>query len=1191
MTTRKTLKDFLNQNGFANVDKVSYDINNTENGIKDLVEETSDLGIDPNTGKPLLGNQGLIGNYLKFKIDSSTNKHKFKAGNEESPPTLRGNYLSPAHEQGAETTFVDQSSHLYDNIQNYSNSGKMDDISMLTIENDLDKVGETIEGTGNLLKEVEGVDLTTTNQVLVQRYGDTKAQRLSYQLLKNNNRFAPVNKNGAYKDNSKSIDQFESEDFIDTVERVHGTQLMSDKFGKYDKNEIDGKLSINQLKGLGASILLRAGGWDISDSPGVGVDTSYENSDNLNTRVESIVSQNSTINNTSNLKVSQRNLKSKNSYTAPTNSATQQTYRDGKSEFASERSEVESTLYNTEFNFSGKNSKYIKYQAAAALLTLYNLFSDQISVLEQYADGQSLVGENFKVTNFYGGAGPFPYGTNKTSGNNIVDFVKKHILVSTNYSYSECFKLGMKILFGINSEQDDFKTIAEKNSKSFLDDSPGYWQAVSYSVVRRYNAVLEDIETTPDPIHNFVSFVNTLRNNAMLKFINAIATIGNVRLQSTGGVAKLKDGVLPYDVDLLDDSPQNRIKKGRNLRGYTKLERSINQRSLPSMYLLPGNVIKAVADMGTAFVGDNPSKGMLGSSLADKTYIDRFLTKSYNKIPIEIARKLEDKLEGEYVPFYLQDLRTNEIIAFHAFLTSLTDTISPSFDQKSGYGRLDPVQIYNSTSRSVSLTFTMISTSKEDFDEMWYKINKLTTLLYPQWTQGTKLFKNDTAGQSAKFVQPFSQVIGASPIVRLRVGDIIKSNYSRFNLARIHGLGDEKMKLRPDTDASVIPAISEFKQDLMDNIDGSDYELAVFELFYALAGSPLQYKAAAEGNKNKIIQGAVSVAGDVVSELLVNGFVNPLVVTQLLNVMKDPDIHEQTSLLSGKNFGYRPDEGNLLASRAYLRANNNKGYNFKGDIIRTHFNYKVKITKVLPPTVVKDSYQNISSDAINSITSKNSDSFKSMKRNGFENNRTRYEILVIDGSAPASLKRETLTVYHSDLIPDYSNIYNRRVAPLLALSNPLEAVGETIKGVAKNFASKAGISGDSVDGLVGDILGSEAAKFIDKSNNPITRAFESSMGRGLAGKLGNISFKWLENDIPWDMDFNSKAPIGCTISLDLSVIHDLPPGLGHDGYNRAPLYNVGDIMRHVSGDSNSNIDGAEFSHKGGETLIDKIIKK
>ena len=39
---------------------------------------------------------------------------------------------------------------------------------------------------------------------------------------------------------------------------------------------------------------------------------------------------------------------------------------------------------------------------------------------------------------------------------------------------------------------------------------------------------------------------------------------------------------------------------------------------------------------------------------------------------------------------------------------------------------------------------------------------------------------------------------------------------------------------------------------------------------------------------------------------------------------------------------------------------------------------------------------------------------------------------------------------------------------------------------------------------------------------------------------------------------------------NFDVIHDIPPGLDHSGYNRAPLFNVGDIMRHVAGDPHND---------------------
>ena len=118
---------------------------------------------------------------------------------------------------------------------------------------------------------------------------------------------------------------------------------------------------------------------------------------------------------------------------------------------------------------------------------------------------------------------------------------------------------------------------------------------------------------------------------------------------------------------------------------------------------------------------------MLGSRMVRNTYTGLDTDGSGARIPNKVVKILEDRLDAEYVPFYIQDLRTNEILAFHAFLSQLTDSIQPQFSTTQGYGRIDPVQTYQSTTRSIQVGFTLYATNREDFDEMWFKINKLTT--------------------------------------------------------------------------------------------------------------------------------------------------------------------------------------------------------------------------------------------------------------------------------------------------------------------------------------------------------------------------------------------------------------------------------------------------------------------------------
>ena len=141
------------------------------------------------------------------------------------------------------------------------------------------------------------------------------------------------------------------------------------------------------------------------------------------------------------------------------------------------------------------------------------------------------------------------------------------------------------------------------------------------------------------------------------------------------------------------------------------------------------------------------------------------------RISKEDVKLIEAALDQEYMPFYIHDVRTNEIIALPAFITQVSDSFSADYTDSQGYGRTDPVKIYKSTERSIDLTFKVAAMSREDHKYMWFLLNKLVSMLYPQRSLGRKrLFEDDKKG----FIQPFSQVPTASPLVRIRLGDLIR---------------------------------------------------------------------------------------------------------------------------------------------------------------------------------------------------------------------------------------------------------------------------------------------------------------------------------------------------------------------------------------------------------------------------------
>jgi hypothetical protein len=156
-----------------------------------------------------------------------------------------------------------------------------------------------------------------------------------------------------------------------------------------------------------------------------------------------------------------------------------------------------------------------------------------------------------------------------------------------------------------------------------------------------------------------------------------------------------------------------------------------------------------------------------------------------NRISNKLVEQFENALDGEYMPFSFQDLRTNEILSFHAFLLSLNEDYTANYESISGLGRIEPIKTYKDTQRKIGLSFILAALDKNDFDHMWEKVNRLTMMVYPQFTRG-KLYKNPE--NKVQFDKPFTQMIGASPMVRLRLGNLFRSNYSRFNLAGIFGL-------------------------------------------------------------------------------------------------------------------------------------------------------------------------------------------------------------------------------------------------------------------------------------------------------------------------------------------------------------------------------------------------------------------
>ena len=261
MTTRQTLKDFLNNFVGAQQDSISYNLK-TEDGI---IKQGDDLGLEPELGKPLLDlgdtSAGILGDYLSYIIDLSTNEFKLKPGNTEAAPSNKGDPLSLADNQGAENIYVPQTSTGFQTLSEYADS-KYHYGEDYTLADIIDKTGA--EGTARLnLKEIEGRPNNTTGQTQINPAGDDNIVVQSTQnILKNYNRFSNTEEGSAFAPYGESIQNFEAP----TGNSQTGTTTSQTALGNYQKNI--NKVTISNLKKIGASLLFKSTGFDNASSPG-----------------------------------------------------------------------------------------------------------------------------------------------------------------------------------------------------------------------------------------------------------------------------------------------------------------------------------------------------------------------------------------------------------------------------------------------------------------------------------------------------------------------------------------------------------------------------------------------------------------------------------------------------------------------------------------------------------------------------------------------------------------------------------------------------------------------------------------------------------------------------------------------------------------------------------------------------------
>ena len=365
----------------------------------------------------------------------------------------------------------------------------------------------------------------------------------------------------------------------------------------------------------------------------------------------------------------------------------------------------------------------------------------------------------------------------------------------TRNELQDCAVVGALAFFGIDFTNDitgkPSASASILNSLAAGAQNPGYDSIMARTVSRSFLSISDALmgfkgTTATGGIKKTLGLIEVLRDSKFMRALNIFSQLGDqvlsgkydtfVDTTATGGFGKK---ISEMDKAVLSQESSH---KQNRLPGTNKIAWASYRAS--DMLIWPKGLTEAQRlgkldePKGFVYAANHPD--LLANLMKDKSVSNAVDT----RISTELREALEEKLESEYMPFYFHDVRTNEIISFHAFLGSLTDDYSASYDSVDAFGRVESIKTYKNTHRKIGFSFHIAALDSEDFDYMWSKINKLVTMLYPQFTEGKTISSPDG---KYNITAPFSQLIGAAPMTRIRIGDLIQSNYSKFNLARLFG--------------------------------------------------------------------------------------------------------------------------------------------------------------------------------------------------------------------------------------------------------------------------------------------------------------------------------------------------------------------------------------------------------------------
>ena len=644
-------------------------------------------------------------------------------------------------------------------------------------------------------------------------------------------------------------------------------------------------------------------------------------------------------------------------------------------------------------------------------------------------------------------------------------------------------------------------------------------------------------------IEGFFSLIDAFRSSATFRFAMVMVTIGD-RVRCGPGLMGNRDNGGQWWQQIMtenDTASQVTVSQLHTVvRIASKKPRlSYSFSALPQLFLRPGEAQTRTTSLGfivpltptttpgapynrtdgppdvsmVSGIKDLPSTDIVtGQSMYVKgdggegNFVNRLTYFEGGRINTDTREAIETELNTYYMPFYFHDLRTNEILPLPCFVSDISDSFSPKWSEVSGFGRADPVQIYGGTTRKIGFSFYMVATNTEDYSALWYGINKLVSLVYPQWGGARSI----TNSKNETFDVPYSSIPTASPLIRLRLGELFASNRAPETVRRLFGANK-----------------AGFQVD-----DGAGAGTPVGQPADGMTDDEWLKK---EGEMRKVKRRGPHA-------LATPDTITLIEATQIFNQGAAASIANFAGCDYNSSGGAQGLHGDsiLLPAGMTIRVKSSAGKlqfaSWKGLSYATPFWNKLKLPKEGTSSFKIVNYY-IDSNKLATVES-----------GGEYCKGTIYYVCEPVAESPLQVAYDAKKKKVEDGV-------GGSVKGVLV---PLKEVGflEWPSSAPNPLPIPPFPPSEAADEPITD------KKFFD--NNLIVGAMKESGGQGLAGAITQLDFNW--NEAPWETSADlGRAPQYVKVTLSFSPIHDEPLGLNSDGSLRAAAYPVGKTIESVMG--------------------------